>query len=690
MNEILLTGCRVSPLSSYLKALAVLRLVAEQLDPDVRGSWQDDVFVLTTTITQEALVDFFLNTYAPSPVTAPWNGGSGYFPNDGSAAISAIENSEAPRFIKMKQAITEARKCVSILGLKEKPDPKTQKQPLISLLRNRLPDDAVQWMDAAIVLSDGSSAYPPILGTGGNDGRLEFTNNFMQRLLDVIDENGVPTGSSEQLLMASLFDDTTNLLAKGAIGQFNPSAAGGANGTTGFDSGSLINAWEFVLMIEGAISFSSTVSKRVETNTHGGLSSPFVVRNSSSGYGSAADNEDSRAEMWLPIWDCPTSSKELQRLLGEGRARVGRRAARNGLDFARAVAGLGVDRGIIAFERVGIQQRNGLSYFAVPLGRFHVARNPEIDLLNEIDRWLDDVFRYGKTAPARVTSAVNGLESAIFRFTQVRSPESTQGVLIAIGRVEYAVSMTVKKAENSISPISQLNTKWRHAAATDDVEWRLANALTSTTVMGKKHSVRFALERSSFEKGKLVWINSTPDHISEGDITTMLQTLVNRWLLLMAKPIQGSPKWDVQSKVTTQLSDINVFLSGKVDEARLFDLVRALMLVESDHAEQSVPTRSMVPAAYGLMRLCFSRFVLDEREVVLEPSLFRTAIAGKDTAVLNTVRRLRSSGLVPKIGDVHADPELLARTAAALAFPLSYDNTLRLKNRLIISSNPKG
>ena len=44
----------------------------------------------------------------------------------------------------------------------------------------------MDWLDAAIAISsDGSRAFAPILGTGGNDGRLDFTQNFMQRLVDL-------------------------------------------------------------------------------------------------------------------------------------------------------------------------------------------------------------------------------------------------------------------------------------------------------------------------------------------------------------------------------------------------------------------------------------------------------------------------------------------------------------------------
>ena len=37
--EVLLPGCQPEPLSSYLKSLGVLRLVALQLDPEARGFW---------------------------------------------------------------------------------------------------------------------------------------------------------------------------------------------------------------------------------------------------------------------------------------------------------------------------------------------------------------------------------------------------------------------------------------------------------------------------------------------------------------------------------------------------------------------------------------------------------------------------------------------------------------------------
>jgi CRISPR-associated protein Csx17 len=48
----------------------------------------------------------------------------------------------------------------------------------------------------------------------------------------------------------------TGLLRDAAIGQFFPAAAGGDNSSSGFRAKSLLNPWDFILMIEGAVVFA--------------------------------------------------------------------------------------------------------------------------------------------------------------------------------------------------------------------------------------------------------------------------------------------------------------------------------------------------------------------------------------------------------------------------------------------------
>ena len=74
MREIELRGCNAEPLMSYLKALGVLRVVAEQADKRARGAWRHSHFVFSSKLNPDGLASFFLNDYRPTPVVVPWSG----------------------------------------------------------------------------------------------------------------------------------------------------------------------------------------------------------------------------------------------------------------------------------------------------------------------------------------------------------------------------------------------------------------------------------------------------------------------------------------------------------------------------------------------------------------------------------------------------------------------------------------
>src|SRR5690606_31265595 len=106
---------------------------------------------------------------------------------------------------------------------------------------------------------------------------------------------------------------TDDLHSKGAVGQFDPGGAGGANSMVGFSGKTLLNPWDYVLMLEGAMVFASAAVKKLETRTQGALAYPFCVRSSGVGYGSASeeDEQSGRAEMWLPLWNQPATLAEI-------------------------------------------------------------------------------------------------------------------------------------------------------------------------------------------------------------------------------------------------------------------------------------------------------------------------------------------------------------------------------------------
>jgi len=309
MNRIALPGCNPEPLASYLKALAVLRLVAEQRDSEAKGSWEGEVFYLESVLDEEALVWFFLEDYAPTPVVAPWNHGSGFYEGDDTSGLDAISGRDARRFATYREAIKEIRTW-SELPAQQRPlgemldavmraaassDGKRKdklqtlvwavqreldnaqrlvpgaaslplaqikasgaakqlaalrrsaaklrtefkrlnqdKEAILFACRSRLGESALQWVDAAVSIgADNRPKYPQLLASGGNEGRLDYTNAFMRRLAEVLI---AANPYRESLLRAALFGQPSAGLSVEATGQFDPGRAGGFNQGPGIEN----------------------------------------------------------------------------------------------------------------------------------------------------------------------------------------------------------------------------------------------------------------------------------------------------------------------------------------------------------------------------------------------------------------------------------------------------------------------
>jgi CRISPR-associated protein Csx17 len=427
-----LPGCKSEPLAHYLKALGILRLVVEQgLDPQAKGHWQGNCFVLTTSVTEEQLLDFFLHSYAPTPIISPWNGGSGFYEKTGNkrGILNNITNSDHLRFAEYKQSIETADRVICDLKItkEQAQKDKAKKRGLVESLRENLSDLALAWLDTAACLTGDELKHAPLLGTGGNDGNLEFSKVFMEQLQAVFDcVSGEPTLVASKLISATLFNEVVSgLKFSGASGQFNPLAGGGSNASPGFDGASRTNPWDYILMMEGSMLFVAGVTRKHE-NQQGSFVYPFTVRPAKSGYGSASDLDADRGELWIPVWRKPAALSELKMLFSEGRVKVQQksgyvqvsRTAKDAVDFALALSQQGTRRGIDEFVRYGFQERNGQSYLAVPLGRFQPKINPQANLLGEIDRFRDKLKRVaqGKNCPSSIQRVHRQLDKSIIEF----------------------------------------------------------------------------------------------------------------------------------------------------------------------------------------------------------------------------------------------------------------------------------
>jgi CRISPR-associated protein Csx17 len=566
MNVIRLEGCAAEPLGSYLKALAVLRLVSEQADAEARGWWDSACFCLETSLDAESLVEFFLKRYAPTPILSPWNGGSGFYPKDRKVGIDAIAGSSDERYAEYRTAIERARVIPGVGQEKAKSaaEEDARRRAIQLECRNRLPEGCVEWLDAAVgISSEGERTFAPILGTGGNEGRLDYTNNFMESVAELLI---APDGKTpvEGLLKNALFGSYTGGFREGSVGQYDPGRAGGFNQGQGVEAGSPSNPWNFVLTLEGGVAWAAGLYRRQGVGYRSFLCSPFTVRATPVGYGSAAakDRELARAEVWTPLWNQPAAYREIRALLREGRAAVDGRAAQNGLEFAEAACMLGVDRGIAGFVRYNLLKRRGDSYVALPAGRFGVHEDRwESDLVRELNDVLDAIDRGMKSPPAEFESLRRQVDEAVYNVLLRGGVDALEDVAACLGRLYRRILLTDKPVW--IGP--RLSGTWV-AQLSDRVEARIAAALAAMwdrDVGGMANH----LDRGS---GRFSW---TGADLAE----RMARTLERR---IRAGEQAGMDRNPLGSGYRASLADATRFLEDSVDDERIEDLLFAFTLVD--------------------------------------------------------------------------------------------------------------
>ncbi len=710
-----LPGCAPEPLMAYLKALGIFRLVAEQKDKDARAWWKNDTFMLWSVLDQDALVKFFMEEYKPTPIVSPWNGGSGFYAKGSTAAkeaVDAIQGEGSMRLKEYRQTIELCQRILTGAGIVNKPS-ESEKLTILAGCRNLLPDLSLAWLDAVYVLTTGDRRFMPLLGTGANDGNMEFSVNFMKNLNLAL--TGVEIGKKptrrfdpderrEGWVNISVFSQGDAPLAGSAVGQFHPGGVGGANATVGFKADSLINPWDFVLMMEGALLFAGAAARRLSSQASSKAVFPFTVDGSAAGYGTSADSEYGtkfKAEFWAPLWDSPINLAELVHFMSEGRVQMGRGQGTSGTDFARAVVGLGIERGISQFQRFGFIERNGQSDLATPLGRFYVQSDQgtteRANVLFDLDAWMQSLRRTasGSRVPTGIGTVLRQVEGAIIEFCQRGGPRDLQDVLIAVGRAERWLSRSSlsKDGDNGrgVQPLNNLSWEWLHHADDESAEFRLARATASILPETGQREYKVGPIRENLEPAKTHSHKRTEwDKDSTSFVWTAGDPLSNMLAVLERRCLEGRMRGlenhhpPLKATYSAQLSDIVSFLNSELEDRRVADLVLPLSAVRYRHhsepSDYPQPAPLDLPAAYAAMKLMLlpSKFVCQEYnadvDISMEPSMLAMLRTGRvRDAYQVACRRLKASGLRPLSNDpgIRDGSEQGSRLAAALLFPLN-------------------
>ena len=739
MYKHLLTGCRSTPLAGYLKSVGVLRILAEQKDPRARAQWIGDTFCITTSLTQSDLASFFCEEYSPTPIVAPWNGGSGFYPGDNTDAVSTLASNVETRFQRYRETIEQVQtwftmpklesvgdiyealdnlvltseqkgrrdaatelvkqlnerspriatgqkpqhqmllKEVEGISKEDRPDREAwklwvttlkkarsackeavragSKERLLTYCRAALPDSALPWLDAVYALQfDGRAGYNPVLGTGGNDGRLELSNNFGQRLVELFESS--TSERTRQLFASSLYDSMTSDLTIGKIGHFDPGRSGGFNQGTEVETKDFkINPWDFVLAIEGALMLAGASVRRSAADERSQFATPFTVRFSPVGFSSAAPDGGGRYETWLPLWHNPASFSEVRYLFGEGRATIGRRIARDGIEFARAIGTLGVDRGISSFERYAFLKRRGKSYVAVPVGHLKVTHKPQLELLTELDRvigQLDAILRQHKNLPASLSTARHLIDENIFRTSERADPDSFSALIRSLGAMGRLLSIAARTKESSRNSLFGLSPRWVIACDDGSIEVRIAAALASIKATGEVGPIRTDITGAdainpyvlSTSSGSRSWYGNTLSERLGGVLTRRL----------MEADRSSAPRIPIESEVAVSPEDVMAFLMGLVDDVKIEELLWGFCTIDwrkagvnelRDRWREPVSNYPL-SRAWCLLKLLHSATGVNGVTFKREPRVTQLVSAGRIAEACELAgRRMRIAGLHP-------------------------------------------
>lgn len=741
MNEITLDGCTPTPLVGYLKALGVLRLLSAKY-PDTRGFWRGDRFVLRTPLDRDSITRFFLEDYEPTPIISPWSGRAGFLEGGddagskrkGAAILERIEHATGSRFHAYQATIASVRNDPVITRLDEtraerktlearkkakkidaaglgrlsvvKREEVDLKSALLTSLRNELGESILPWIDACFAQAMGNRTPAPLLGSGGNEGSMDFSINHVGYLLDLIDENtDESTDLAHRLLASALYGDACPYESSSNIGFLDTLATGGVNMSTGFEGSSSGNIWNSVLAMEGAALFASASSKKLESTTSGRPSFPFAVSPSFAGEGSLAAKESARPEFWLPIWSAPTTTREIAALLSEGRVTLGKRQARSGIDMLESLSSLGSNRGITAFERHGFYERRGKGYFvAAHLGSFKV---PDVATENWVmqdlsgHEWLTSFRRFAQddNTAQRFPRLRKRLEDTLFALSG-REPDKAeaQALLVLLGEIQSALSSSRKALENA-RPIPRLSERWVQVADDGSPAFRIAKALAGLRGVSDQplplRAQLFPLHRR-FDQ----WM--TPDAGEkvriytgqQGRLMDTLRHLLERRLWL-AERLEMRDK-PLNSPAGATLEDLAAFLRDDSMDARIDALLPGLALCDIPQDTDRAAGDGAVPPAFGLLKLSLtpdrilhSLQVLpkDQRLPVPAGMLAQLAAGNHDNRAVKTAwRRLHASGLAPLFAAT-ALPSAASirpqRACAALLIPLRYGANAALARHLL-------
>jgi CRISPR-associated protein Csx17 len=691
-----LPGLRPDSLGNYMAALGLLR-VASRRWPLARGAWREGRFVL---------------------VGGPLN------LNDLSDHLQAIARSKSwspyDRFWKDAQS-----------------DPS-----VLAVLAGTVSESEAHLLAAHVVPGGGRCWFNPLLGSGGNAGRRDFSRGWRTARDELADglvtvepaakgkrKKSAPIHAVSDL-RAFLEGGDCSLQKDWGAGSWFSQAVETANSGQSPTSRGQVTPWAMLLACEALPLFAGSPSRRLGGRARTVAAFPFASEPAAPRTSGEAGK--AKGELWLPLWERPMTVPEVRWLFWRARAEVGDRGATTPAAFGAAVLRRGVDAALTGFARFTLAATTGQTFeprmegLVVMRGQAAGAPGSAVSRAEGLvaERVLALFDQLPRDEKAGNSWRVRGFRAPLEAALVARAAEPTS-VGTARALADALVQVLDRVDRNQAARKRNLRwqflpREWLLALFGDgepSLEARLAMSVASLLSNGAVPS--FAAYRFGAELGG-DWARHPPQPPSRWiwrtrDTEQCLIALVRRRLVDAEEgPALGAEATGLpfRASVSVSLADVHAWLRRDVDDDVLGRWIGRIALFDWRRLRQAAYTnprlRDVVRprgaaiaadadlAAYGLLRpLLDSRTVPgpDGEPVFAEPAVRTVASArrlvallsaGAGAAALDHARSRYAMGLNPlaefRVGLDVSGPR---RVLASLAFAAPTGELGRLVERFL-------
>jgi CRISPR-associated protein Csx17 len=362
------TSLSLAPLSSYLCAIGLLKVVNQQLDAGAQGFWRQSFFQLETELQPDEIVAFFAERYRPGPFITPWNKPKEKGPSflDGEIP-TAVELLQGERYEEIQRI---AAVCAHVLPkfVRDGRIGKDEKPAAFEELSRQADSDAYSaWLKlCAVVTTDAkgklTARFPALLGGSGGYVAADFGAQYLNSL----------SAAKAEHFRAAIFGSAEPGLQEKSGNTLIYDPGGRGDGQQGYrvatsdTQAAKANPADLILLAEGMALFEgyATTSHRDEDGKGGTRQASFtlaVVHNSSLHPSSSwLENDGSQSEeLWCPLWEEPCCFEDVRQALGRVALMPLPRQLQTGTDFALFATQLGRQQGLSGFARYSFPGRVG-------------------------------------------------------------------------------------------------------------------------------------------------------------------------------------------------------------------------------------------------------------------------------------------------------------------------------------------